>query len=175
MGLNLQGAIAGLDPAACRDMEGWSNPIQNVYTTKDLRHLFISVQNISWGFPRLLKVLGKAEWLEEEIMQSVKPLFKNRFNAIERLAEAFAQLDAETVCAGLDEAGTVHSLVYKNAEVLNDPQLIENGLMVPFDSGKPDSDKTFSTAFQLIAEEQRTPKLAPEIGQHSRSILREYC
>ena len=101
-GLNLQGTIAGVDDAARRDREGWSNPILNIYTTADGRNILISVQNIARDFPRLLEVLGKAEWLQDETMQPVKPLFRNRFKARNRLLEAFAEIDAESLCAGLD-------------------------------------------------------------------------
>jgi crotonobetainyl-CoA:carnitine CoA-transferase CaiB-like acyl-CoA transferase len=173
-GLNLQGTFAGVDGAARRDREGWSNPIQNVYTTADGRDILISVQNIARDFPRLLEVLGKAEWLQDEIMQPVKPIFRNRFKVRDRLIEAFAEIDAEPLCAGLDEVGIVYSLVYKNAEVIKDQQLIDNGLIIPFDSGKPGCDKTFSTPFQLTSEAQQTPRAAPELGQHSREILSEY-
>ena len=75
-GLNLQGTIAGVDIAARRDQEGWSNPIQNVYTSKDGRDILISVQNIPRDFPKLTEVLGTEHWLEEEDMQPIKPLLR---------------------------------------------------------------------------------------------------
>ena len=173
-GLNLQGAIAGVDDAARRDKEGWSNPIQNVYTTSDGRDILVAVQNIARDYPLLLEVLGKTEWLQDETMQPVRPLFKNRFKAREHLSEAFAEIDSESLCASLDALGIIYSLVYKNAEVIEDQQLIDNGLIVPFESGRPGCDKTFSTPFQLTSEAQQTPRAAPEVGQHSREILSDY-
>ncbi len=173
-GLNLQGVIAGVDGAARRDQEGWSNPIQNVFTTRDGRHMLIAVQNIIRDFPKLAKVLEKPEWLEDESMQPAKPLFKNRFEARQRITDAFAQLDADELCRRLDEVGIVSSLVHKNAEVIEDEQLLANGVIVPFDSGKPGCDKTFATPFQLSSESQQAPRPAPELGQHSREILSEF-
>lgn len=173
-GLNLQGALAGVDAAARRDQEGWSNPIQNVYTSRDGRDMLIAVQNIPRDYPKLLAVLGKSAWLEEPDMQPVKPLFKNRFEARRRIAAAFAEFDADTLCARLDEAGIVFSLVYKNAEVLEDEQLKANGVFIDFDSGKPGCEKTLATPFQLSSEAQQPPRPAPEIGQHSEAILSEY-
>lgn len=173
-GLNLQAVIAGVDGAARRDAEGWSNPIQNVYTTRDGRHLLIAVQNIKRDFPKLVEVLGSPDWKDDEDMQPVKPLFRNRFKAKERIAQAFAQFDAEVLCQRLDDAGIVFSLIYKNAEVVNDPQLHANGVFVPFDSGKPDCDTTLASPFQLSDEPQRVPQRAPDIGEHTAEILREY-
>ncbi len=173
-GLNLQGVIAGVDGAARRDQEGWSNPIQNVFTTRDGRHMLIAVQNIVRDFPKLAKVLEKPEWLDDESMQPVKPLFKNRFEARQRITDAFAQFKADELSRRLDEAGIVFSLIYKNAEVIEDEQLLANGVIVPFDSGKPGCEKTFASPFQLSSEAQQSPRPAPEIGQHSREILSEF-
>ncbi len=173
-GLNLQGVIAGVDTAARRDQEGWSNPIQNVFSTKDGRHVLIAVQNIIRDFPKLAQVLEKTEWLEQEDMQPVKPLFRNRFEARKRIDDAFRTFTADEICRRLDEVGIVHSLVYKNAEVIDDEQLIANGVIVPFDSGKPGCERTFATPFQLSSEAQQTPRPAPELGQHSREVLAEF-
>ncbi len=173
-GLNLQGTIAGIDIAARRDQEGWSNPIQNVYTSSDGRDFLIAVQNIKRDFPKLLQVLEKPEWLDDPDMQPVKPLFKNRFEARKRIAAAFAELDAETITRRLDEVGIVHSLIYKNAEVLEDEQLIANNVIVPFNSGKPGADRTFATPFQLTDEAQRAPERAPDVGEHTDEILAEF-
>ena len=173
-GLNLQGVIAGVDGAARRDQEGWSNPIQNVFTTKDGRHLLIAVQNINRDYPKLMQVLDNPEWADDEDMQPVKPLFKNRFKARQRIAAAIAAIDSATITQRLDNVGIVYSLVMKNAEVIEDEQLIANDVIVPFDSGKPGCDRTFATPFQLSDETQQTPTPAPEIGQHTTEVLLEY-
>ena len=173
-GLNLQGVIGGIDGAARRDVEGWSNPLQNIYQTKDGRDLIVSVQNIRRDYPKLLEILEKPHWLEEEDMQPIKPLFRNRFEARKRLAAAFLEFDADEMCKRLDEVGIVHSLVYRNAEVINDEQLIANDVIVPFDSGKPGCDRTFSTPFKLSEEAQQAPRRAPDIGEHSREVLAEF-
>ena len=173
-GLNLQPVFAGVDGAARRDMEGWSNPIQNVYTSRDGRHILIAVQNIPRDFPKLVDVLERPDWHEDETMQPVKPLFRNRFEARQRIAAAFAELDSEEIVRRLDQAGIVHSLIYKNAEVVEDPQLHANGVFVPFDSGKPGCEQTLASPFQLSSEAQQTPTRAPEIGEHTEAVLREY-
>lgn len=173
-GLNLQAVVAGVDGAARRDVEGWSNPMQNVYTTADGRHVLIAVQNIKRDFDKLVDALERPEWRDMEDMQPVKPLFRNRFKARERIAEAVAQLDAAVLLERLDQAGIVHELIRRNAEVLDDPQLIANGLIIPFDSGRPDCDRTFASPFQISGEQQQTPVGAPAVGEHSEEVLAEF-
>jgi formyl-CoA transferase len=173
-GLNLQGAIAGVDVAARRDQEGWSNPLQNVYTSRDGRHLFIAVQHPRRDFGKLADALDRPEWREMDDMQPVRPLFRNRFKARERIAEAFARFDADELLARLHRTGVVHELIRRNAEVLEDEQLIANGLIVPYDSGKPGCDRTFMTPFKLSSQAQRAPVGAPATGEHSEELLLEF-
>ena len=58
--------------------------------------------------------------------------------------------------------------------MINDEQLIANDVIVPFDSGKPGCDRTFSTPFKLSEEAQQAPRRAPDIGEHSREVLAEF-
>ncbi len=173
-GLNLQGTIAGVDIAARRDQEGWSNPLQNVYTSKDERHILIALQNIPRDFPKLIDVLERPEWRDEPDMHPIKPLFKNRFEARRLIAAAFAELDAQVICQRLDEVGIVYSLIYRNAEVLEDEQILTNDVIVPFDSGKPGCERTFATPFAMSSESQIAPQRAPEIGEHTDELLAEF-
>ncbi len=173
-GLNLQGVLAGVDIAARRDQEGYSNPLQNVYTTADGRHVLVAVQNIPRDWPKLTAVLNHPEWLEDEKLEPVKPLFRNRFYAKEKITAAFAEMQADEVCARLDEAGIVFSLSYKNAEVLEDEQLAANQVLVDSHGELPGNDKTFATPFAISDEPQRSPARGPNVGEHSMEVLREY-
>jgi crotonobetainyl-CoA:carnitine CoA-transferase CaiB-like acyl-CoA transferase len=173
-GLNLQGVLAGVDGAARRDREGWSNPVQNVYSTRDGRHVLIAVQNVTRDWNKLVDALDASHWHDDPRMQPVKPLFSNRFHAREEIQKAIAAIDAAELCRRLDACGIVHSLVARNAEVIDDPQLIANGVFVPFDSGVPGVERTLATPFQLTGESQVAPRRAPRIGEHSREILTEY-
>jgi formyl-CoA transferase len=173
-GLNLQGVLAGVDGAARRDQEGWSNPVQNVYTTRDGRHLLIAVQNIGRDWWKLAEALDAAHWRDDPRMQPVKPLFSNRFHARAEIQRAIGSLDAEELCRRLDARGIVHSLVARNAEVIHDPQLIANGVFVPSESGVPGVERTLATPIRLTGETQIPPRRAPRIGEHSRAILAEH-
>jgi crotonobetainyl-CoA:carnitine CoA-transferase CaiB-like acyl-CoA transferase len=173
-GLNLQAVLAGIDGAGRRDREGWSNPVQNVYTTADGRHLLLAVQNVARDFAKLVDVLERLEWLDDPRLQPVQPLFKNRFYAREQIAAAVGQLPAAELCRRLDANGIVHSLVARNAEVVDDEQLAANGVIVPYDSGVPGVERTFATPIQLSGEAQKAPHRAPRVGEHSREILREF-
>ena len=173
-GLNLQGVIGGVDIAARRDVEGWANPIQNVYTTADDRYILIAVQNIKRDWPKLVAALERPEWLEDEKMIPVKPLFRNRFYAREQINAAIREIDSATLAQRLDEAEIVYGLVSKNAEVPSDEQLLANGVIIPYESGLPGADRTFATPIQITGENQRAPRRAPSIGEHTEQVLGEF-
>lgn len=172
-GLNLQAVMAGVDGTVRRDDEGWSNPVQNVYTTADGRHLLIALQNVQRDWPKLVEVLGQPQWLEDERLQPVKPLFRNRFYARQQIAAAIGALKADELCQRLDPGGIVYSLVARNAEVIEDPQLIANGVIVPYDTGLPGVEGTFATPINLSTETQQEPRRAPVLGEHTAAMLRQ--
>ncbi len=172
-GLNLQAVMAGIDGAARRDQEGWSNPVQNVYTTADGRYLLIALQNVGRDWPKLVELLERPGWLEDERLQPVKPLFRNRVYAREQIAAAISELESRELCRRLDASAIVHSLVARNSEVIEDPQLIANGVIVPYETGLPGVDRTFATPIRLSAEMQQTPRRAPTLGEHTEAVLRE--
>lgn len=173
-GLNLQAVMAGIDGAARRDREGWSNPLQNVYTTADDRHVLIALQNIQRDWPKLVALLEQPRWLEDERLQTVKALFRNRFYAREQIAAAVRLLSSEAFGRRLAEQGIVYSLVARNAEVIDDPQLIANGVIVPCDSGRPGVDRTFASPLELSTTAQTAPRRAPGLGEHSAEVLRQF-
>ncbi|HEY6599709.1 MAG TPA: CoA transferase, partial [Pseudomonadales bacterium] len=85
----------------------------------------------------------------------------------------FAALTIEAADAALKAHDITFSVVARLADVVSDPQLIANGLVVPTDSTEPGYDKALATPFKLHGETQRTPTRAPDIGEHSRAVLLE--
>ncbi|MEM1435600.1 MAG: CoA transferase [Pseudomonadota bacterium] len=173
-GLNLQATLTGADAIARRDAEGWSSPFTNVYRCADGRYVLLGMQNAKQGWPLLAEALGHPEWLEDERFSHVRAVFKHRFEARALIADAIATLTIDELSRLLDERGLVFSKVYRNAEVVEDEQLIANGVIVPTESAEPGYDRTLATPFNLSGEAQRTPALAPRIGEHSRAILAEH-
>lgn len=173
-GLNLQAVLAGVDTAARRDEEGFSNPLVNVYRTSDDRFVLMAMQNVVRDWPKFVALMQRPQWLEEPRMQLVKPLFRHREWVKAELAAAIGLLDAEAFCALLSEAGIVHSLVARNAEVIDDEQLNAIGAFVPYETDRPGVERTLATPIRLTDEPPRPPRQAPGIGEHSEAILTEF-
>ena len=173
-GLNLQPAMAGLDNIGRRNKEGWSNPMQNVYACADGQYLFIALQNIKRDWPKLCAALGHPEWPQDERFAAVKPLMRNRAQVRQMLADAIATFTFEQMAERLNEIGIVYSQVAPNPDVIEDPQVHANNIIVDFDSGVPGVEQTFATPINLSTQEQRSPQRAPNVGQHTREVLLEF-
>ncbi len=173
-GLNLQATLSGLDAATRRNREGWSNPFSNVYTCADDRYIMLGVQNMKRDWPVLAKLLDHEEWLADERFATVKGVMKHRFEAREAIDAAFRALSSEEACRRLQAAGIVHGRVAHTTEVVEDEQLIANGVIVESDSGLPGNERTFATPINMSDEAQLRPQRGPTIGEHSREVLREF-
>jgi len=172
-GLQVQAMLAGLDPTARRDREGHSNPFTNVYRTADDRHVMLALA-IPWReWPSLARALGHPEWLDDERFTDLTTAMTHRHALRALIAEGFAAMTAAQADRALGEHGLPYSIVARLADVVTDPQLIENGLIVETASQEPGYERTLATPFSLHDEAQRTPERAPTIGAHSREVLRE--
>ena len=170
-GLQVQGMLAGLDVTERRDKEGHSNPFTNVYRTRDDRYLMLALASPRKEFPLVARALGHPEWAEDERFAEPKNALKNREALKALLAEGFAALDCAELDARLRKTGVPFSVVARLDEVVGDPQLIENGLIVPTDSTDAGYERTLASPFVLSEESQRTPSRAPTIGAHTREVM----
>ncbi len=172
-GLQLQGVLAGIDATQRRDAEGWSNPFGNVYTTGDGRHLMVSLALPMQEWPRLAAALGHPEWAADARFRTYGSAMHHRHELRALIASGFAALTIDAADAALKAHDVTFSVIARIADVVTDPQLIANGLVVATDSTQPGYDKALATPFKLHGEAQRTPTRAPEIGEHSRAVLLE--
>jgi len=172
-GLQLAGVLAGLDTTMRRDEEGWSSPFSNIYGTGDGRYLMLALAAPKQEWPRLATALGHPEWAADPRFADMRTSMKNRHALRALIASGFAAMTIAEADAALKAHEILFSVVAKLAEVVDDAQLIANGLVVATDSREPGYDRTLATPFRLHDETQRTPTRAPELGAHSREVLAE--
>ena len=172
-GLQLAGVLAGVDATRRRDEEGWSNPFSNIYQTGDGRHLMLALAAPAQEWPRLATALGHAEWAQDARFVDVRSALRHRHELRALLGTAFAQLSISAADELLKAYDVTFSVVARIADVVNDPQLIANGLVVATSATQPGYDRTLATPFRLHDEQQRTPTRAPTLGEHSRELLIE--
>ena len=72
-----------------------------------------------------------------------------------------------------DKARITYGLVQDPSEVIKDPQLSENGIVVPLESAGGNLKTTISSPIQVHGVTKVAAKRAPELGEHNEEILKE--
>jgi crotonobetainyl-CoA:carnitine CoA-transferase CaiB-like acyl-CoA transferase len=170
-GLSVAGMLAGNDTTARRDEEGWTNPFSNVYGTGDGRHVMLALASAKKEWPRLAAALNHPEWADDARFTDMRLALKNRKALRALIASGFAAMTIDQVDTALKAHDVTFSVVARLADVVDDPQLIANGLVVATDASVPGYERTLATPFRIHDEAQRTPARAPTIGEHSREVL----
>jgi crotonobetainyl-CoA:carnitine CoA-transferase CaiB-like acyl-CoA transferase len=75
---------------------------------------------------------------------------------------------------GMDELEIRFVLAASQEEVINDPQLLVNGLFPDLENPGGIAQKTIDSPITLCGVNKVKPRMAPELGQHSIEILKEY-
>lgn len=172
-GLSLAGVLAGNDTTLRRDEEGWTNPFSNIYATGDGRHLMLALAVPKQEWPRLAAALKHPEWAADPRFADMRSALKNRHALRALIASGLAAMTVDEADAALKAHDVTFSVVARIADVVDDPQLIANGLVVGTDASVPGYERTLATPFKLHDEAQRKPTRAPTIGEHSRDVLEQ--
>ncbi len=73
----------------------------------------------------------------------------------------------------LDKAHITYGLVQDPTNVIKDPQLSENGIVVPLEGAGENLKSTISSPIQVHGVTKVPAKRAPELGEHNEEILKE--
>ena len=72
-----------------------------------------------------------------------------------------------------DKAHVTYGLVRDPHDVIKDPQLSENGIIVPLAGAGEKLKSTISSPIQVHGVTKVPAKRAPELGEHNEEILKE--
>lgn len=173
-GMALQGVVAGTDAGVYRQEKGWGNPFTATYQGSDGRYLVLAVINVMKEWPGLLRALDITDWDNDERFATQREVFRNRHAVADRFTEAFAAKPLDDTMAALDREGVTFSYVQPMAEVLTDPQMLANDIVIATGDTEGDYDLTIGSPILIEEEDKRPPTRAPDTGAHSREVLAEF-
>lgn len=173
-GMALQGVVAGTDAGEFRQEHGWGNPFTYTYESADKRFVVLAVINIAKEWPGLLRALELESWAEDERFRDPRTIMRNRAVVLDGFAEAIRSKPLDETMAAMDAHGVTFSYVQPMAEVLTDPQMLANDVIVPTGDEVGDYDLTVGSPIQIEGEPKRPPSRAPDIGAQSREVLAEF-
>ena len=149
------------------------NPLTSGYVTRDGKVFLLVQLDPEHEFPRLCAMLGAPELARD-------PMFSTHEGRKEHAAELFAILQSQFESKdladwrqGFREYDIKWSQLPNLGDVVNDPQMRAAGAFVDIDYPGHGTIETINSPMFVSGSEKRKPTAAPEVGAHTREVLRE--
>ncbi len=166
----VQAALCGAIFPERRPREEGSNALAAFYQCRDGQWLILSIHNEDRLWPELVACLERPELAEDPRFRTKPDRLANARALMGELDAAFAKRDRSDWRARLNARGILFEIVAPVGDVPNDPQALQNDILVPF----ADSDlKTVNSPFWISGEQKIQPRMAPGLGQHTDDVLHE--
>jgi crotonobetainyl-CoA:carnitine CoA-transferase CaiB-like acyl-CoA transferase len=148
------------------------NALVNHYLTADGKRLMLCLLDIVKDWARLCGALGRSDLICDERFSTHQARAQNAYELVELL-------DGELVKATLAEWAerfrandVLWGPVPDCADVAADPQLLANELY-PEVVGSPKPLRTITSPVFIENAEKVAPRMAPAVGEHTRTVLAE--
>ncbi|MFK0279717.1 CaiB/BaiF CoA transferase family protein [Streptomyces sp. NPDC090499] len=169
-GTLVAGALADGTPFELHDRKAPANPLNNPYRTADGEWLMLVASLARW--PGLARAVGHPELLEDPRFADLEGMVRHGAALAGLLDTAFRSRPFAHWKEALDRERITYSLIQTPEEAARDPQLRENGIVVPL-AGVDGLPETVSSPVVLRGVPKVPAKRAPDLGEHNDEILAE--
>ncbi len=166
----VEGGLNGGHFFAQHDRRDPPNALLNPYKTADERWiLLVAAQRKDW--PGFAKAIGRADLVNDPRFADDRRT-ENAAALVEILDPLFASQPLAHWKAVLSAHRVIFGVVQIAQEIIDDPQLTANGIVVPLQAGSPGA-RTVSSPLQIAGSPKVAPREAPGLGEHGAAILEE--
>jgi len=152
------------------------NPLQNIYQAGDGRWLFSSMGfGADKYWPTFCRVMGLDHLEKDPRYQDLNHREQNREELIRQLDQAFASQPRDYWLKKFRDADLIAAPVNTIADVIQDPQVLENEYLVSYDHPLLGKVQVTSSPIKMSEAPSRVMSPAPELGQHTEEILLDLC
>jgi crotonobetainyl-CoA:carnitine CoA-transferase CaiB-like acyl-CoA transferase len=169
--VSIQAALCDARFFAPHDRKNPANAALNVYRAADGAWFVLIVTPDKLAV--VAKAIGRTDLLTD-------PRFSDPANLIANMAQLTAILDdvftAQPMAHWYEVFNAVHvtfGVVREPQEVINDPQLRANDIVVPLEGAGGKLTSTISSPIQVHGVAKVPAKRAPQLGEHNEEVLRE--
>jgi crotonobetainyl-CoA:carnitine CoA-transferase CaiB-like acyl-CoA transferase len=153
------------------DRKSPPNALLNPYQTSDGRWiLLVAAQRKDW--PGFCNAIGKPELLADPRFTDDSRI-ANAAQLVEILDPMFASQPLAHWKQVLDAGRVIFGVVQVAREIIDDPQLPANGIVVPLELPGGIETRTVSNPIQVFGSPKVKPTVAPQLGEHGAQILQE--
>ena len=168
----IEGALNGAKFYGQHDRKRPPNALLNPYRTADDRWLLlVAAQTKDW--PGFVQAMGMGSLLDDPRFADGKLRAANAAALVEILDPVFASQPLSHWKKAFDDGRVIYGVVQIADEIVNDPQMIANEILVPIADGVHEGARTVNSPVQVIGITKVAPIRAPRLGEHSVDVLRE--
>ena len=153
------------------DRKNPPNATMNVYRTSDDTWFVLVVMPDKLA--ALAKGIDRPDLLSDARFTDAAKLAANMAQLTAILDEVFSSQPIAHWREVFDHAHITYGVVRAPSEVINDPQLRENDIVVPLEAAGGKLTSTISSPIQVHGVTKVPAKRAPEIGEHNEEVLQE--
>jgi formyl-CoA transferase len=167
----IQAALSGANFYGLHDRTHPANAALNTYRSSD-GTWFVLVA-MPDKIPAVLKAMGREDILADPRFSDAAKLAQNRPQLTAMLDEIFG---SQPMSHWYDVFTGVHvpfGAVREPQEVVNDPQLRANDIIVPLEGAGEKLTSTISSPIQVHGVSKVPARRAPKIGEHTEEVLKE--
>lgn len=158
-------------PLPPRPPRGQRSPLGEMYLCKDGRWFLLAIANAAREWPLLARAVGHPEWADDPLFATPLARMENAAALVALLEQRFASADWAHWRDTLTNAGVTFGPIARIEDHAADEQIAANDFMPAF-ADRADL-RTIDSPFYLATEPKQPPRMAPEIGAHTRKILEE--
>jgi len=167
----VQAALGGAKFSPLHDRTHPANAGLNIYRTSDDTWFMLVVTPDK--VKAVAEAIGRPDLLTDSRFTDPKNLMANMPALTAILDEVFATQPMAHWYEVFSGHHIIFGAVRGPQEVINDPQLRVNDIVVPLEGAGANLQFTISSPFQVKDVEKAPAKRAPEIGEHNQQILEE--
>jgi len=169
-GLGISAALTGAKFVQ-HDRKNPTSVVTNVYKSSD--NIWFLLALTPDKVPALLAAIGHADVLKDPRFADPEKLAANRPQLTAIADEIFGSQPMSHWREVFDKAHLVYGLVRHPSDLIKDPQLQENGIIVPIEGAGGNLKFTVSSPMQVHGITKVPAKRAPELGEHNEEVLKE--
>jgi crotonobetainyl-CoA:carnitine CoA-transferase CaiB-like acyl-CoA transferase len=170
-GVSIQAALCGASFYGLHDRTHPANAGLNTYRSSD-GTWFVVVATPD-KVPAVLKALGREDILTDHRFSDPAQLAQNRPQLTAMLDEIFASQPMSHWYEVFNGVHVPFGAVREPQEVVNDPQLRANDIVVPLEGAGEKMTSTISSPIQVHGVTKVAARRAPGIGEHNDEVLKE--
>jgi crotonobetainyl-CoA:carnitine CoA-transferase CaiB-like acyl-CoA transferase len=169
----LQAALQGAKFPDPIDRHHMRNALFASYRTQDNRWVMLAFVEEDKNWPAFAQAIERPDLLTDPRFVDTKGRHANSEAFVAELDRVFGGHPLSHWKKVLDAAHLPYGVVQIGEEIVNDPQLLANQILVPIVGGGANPRLTVDSPVVIEESPKVRPRMAPELGEHTEQVLEE--